>query len=138
MTVVSLCVPAVTGTHVTPVIGFLNIDPTAPGVLKPSAAEVAQVFTMPLATLTSPKNRVIEQLPLTYNQSAARAGLIGKDGKSYSMPAFLGGPEKIWGLTAYILDQILTDVIIPTMRQASAGAGSDAVSSASAARQSGS
>lgn len=37
-------------------------------------------------------------------------------GDSSSMPAFTGGPAKVWGLTAFILDQVLDEVLIPTLR----------------------
>lgn len=102
--------PVVTGTHVTPVIGFLGVDPTLPGVLKPSEAEVASVFTIPLHKLLDPAGRVMEPLPAYKNPTRK---LAPGTGDTVLMPAFLAGPEKVWGLTAYILDQILSGVIVP-------------------------
>ncbi len=107
---------AVTGTHVTPVVGFLNVDPSASGVLAPSTAEVASVFTLPLVGFGSPSCRVIEPIPM--RKTMPRAELIelygvtvAPDGSEhFNGPTFHGGPEKVWGLTALILDQFLQDV----------------------------
>lgn len=106
---------AVTGTHVTPVVGFLDVDPSS-DVLAPSAAEVASVFTLPLSGFASPSCRVIEPIPM--RKPIPRPELVAlygvtamPDGSEHvNMPSFYGGPARIWGLTALIWDQLLQDV----------------------------
>lgn len=34
------------------------------------------------------------------------------------MPSYTGGPAVVWGLTAYILDRVLRDVLLPSLRSA--------------------
>ena len=31
------------------------------------------------------------------------------------MPVFTAGPERVWGLTAYILDRVLSEVVLPSL-----------------------
>jgi hypothetical protein len=37
--------------------------------------------------------------------------------RSLSIPIFEGGPQRIWGLTAYLLDQLLREVILPSFNE---------------------
>ena len=109
--------PPVTGTHVTPVLGFLSLDPSDPSLLHPNPSEVASVFTLPLATLTDPGHKVVEQRP--YNSDVYKGRPPSAPGRltTFAMPAYLGGPAKVWGLTAYILEQVLAEVIVPVLQK---------------------
>mmetsp|Transcript_24722 Transcript_24722/g.25046 ORF Transcript_24722/g.25046 Transcript_24722/m.25046 type:complete len:87 (+) Transcript_24722:770-1030(+) len=71
------------GVAVTPVVCFFNQD-LAEVDLMPNADEVAEVFTIPLASLLVKKNWVY---------------------KDDHAPIFVGGPYAIWGLTGYILEK---------------------------------
>ena len=74
---------------VTPVVCYWG---ELPAGLKPSADEVAQVFTVPLASL------------LDTSLWVRRDGLA---------PIFVGGPEVIWGLCGYILERFTKDILMP-------------------------
>jgi nudix motif 8 len=81
---------AITGVHVTPVIGFLGeVELDA---LTPSPEEIDDVFTLGLADLIAPEHR--------YQQEHHRG----------RMHVFDAGPWPVWGLTAYILAGVLTEV----------------------------
>ena len=115
--VLGICqtVPAVTGTLVTPVIGFVERDVGDLTHLRPNRHEVASVFTRTVARLTDPSYRRYEDI--------RRPSMTGIEGAvvNYKLPTF-GDPEndgqkgeRIWGLTAWILDSILTKVIKPSI-----------------------
>mmetsp|Transcript_28896 Transcript_28896/g.32469 ORF Transcript_28896/g.32469 Transcript_28896/m.32469 type:complete len:470 (+) Transcript_28896:72-1481(+) len=79
------------GVAVTPVVCFFNQD-LAEVDLMPNADEVAEVFTIPLASLLVKKNWVY---------------------KDDHAPIFVGGPYAIWGLTGYILEKFWKDILVP-------------------------
>jgi len=81
-------VAGMTGVAVTPVIGY--IGELSELQLHPNYDEVEQVFSIPLKDLLDESN-------WTH--------------KSFSTPAFHGGPFVIWGLTAYLLHRFLDDVV---------------------------
>eukprot|EP00933_Yihiella_yeosuensis_P021085 TRINITY_DN16783_c0_g1_i1.p1 TRINITY_DN16783_c0_g1~~TRINITY_DN16783_c0_g1_i1.p1 ORF type:complete len:232 (+),score=29.68 TRINITY_DN16783_c0_g1_i1:56-751(+) len=90
-------VRAVTGTMVTPVVGFIRQDLTKQDVdgmvaAANSANEVQSCFTISLQSLADPSKRDIQKL----------------QGR-WEMPRFLAGPQPVWGLTAFILDGVLRD-----------------------------
>jgi 8-oxo-dGTP pyrophosphatase MutT (NUDIX family) len=107
---------AVTGTHVTPVLGVCDAPLDDMSVLNPCAREVAQVFTLPLAHLADPANHSFEllhpKLETKHRDGASaphpRAGMW--------VPVFTGGPERIWGLTAFMLHSFLREVAAPAAR----------------------
>ena len=77
------------GIAVTPVVGF--IGELNDLKLSPNLDEVDSVFTVPLTVLLDEK--------MWMHDDAAGAGV------------FTGGPHRIWGLTAYLLEIFLRDVI---------------------------
>ncbi|MET8570455.1 CoA pyrophosphatase [Streptomyces sp. NPDC004783] len=77
----------VSGFVVTPVLGWWR-EPSPVGVVDPN--ETARVFTVPVADLTDPANRVTAVHPL------------GHEG-----PAFLVESTLVWGFTAGIIDRLL-------------------------------
>ena len=79
------------GVAVTPVVCFLNQD-LGEVDLKPNPDEVAEVFTIPLASL-------LDKSQWVYKDDHA--------------PIFIGGPYVIWGLTGYILERFRKDVLVP-------------------------
>eukprot|EP01035_Chromulina_nebulosa_P018602 gene18602-24331_t len=99
--VLGICqtIPAITGTLVTPVLGFVENDILDFERLNPNADEVSRIFTRSIDTLLSRDYRIIEKL--------------SRNGEFAEMPAFGTGDEKIWGLTAVILDSVLTNLVIP-------------------------
>jgi 8-oxo-dGTP pyrophosphatase MutT (NUDIX family) len=76
------------GVAVTPLVCFLG-DLTD-STLVPNPDEVAEVFTIPLSTLIQ------------------RDYWIHREGFA---PIFLGGPHAIWGLTGYILERFVKDIL---------------------------
>ena len=79
------------GVAVTPVVCFFNQD-LAHADLRPNPDEVAELFTIPLATLLDRKHWVY---------------------KDDHAPIFVGGPYVIWGLTGYILERFWKDILQP-------------------------
>ena len=79
------------GVAVTPVVCSFNQD-LAELELTPNPDEVAEVFTIPLASLMDKKLWVY---------------------KDDHAPIFVGGPYAIWGLTGYILDRFVKDILTP-------------------------
>lgn len=90
---------AYTGTMVTPVLGLLpnmtRLQVEQCGRFAPN--EVSQAFSLPIEHLVNPANRLVD------------------DFTTFRSPRFLGGPQPIWGLTAYFLEGILKDVLGPSM-----------------------
>ncbi|MFH1807891.1 MAG: CoA pyrophosphatase [Pseudomonadota bacterium] len=81
---------SITHIHVTPVVGVVH------GVFVPvlDDREVARVFRVPLAHLADPASRV---------ETTTRQTPLGE----LVFPVFSGGPAPIWGLTAWILNELL-------------------------------
>ncbi|MGC9499846.1 NUDIX hydrolase [Streptomyces sp. WG7] len=77
----------VSGFVVSPVLAWWR-EPTPVGVVDPN--ETARVFTVPVADLTDPANRVTAVHPL-----------------GHSGPAFLVESALVWGFTAGIIDRLL-------------------------------
>lgn len=78
---------SINGYIVTPVIGFLG--DMGRHKLKLNEREVQQVFMLSLAHLLDDSNMRVER--------SSRG----------DMPIYIGGPVEIWGLTAFILRDIL-------------------------------
>ncbi len=82
-------VPAITGVGVTPVIGFIGDVDVDRLVL--SRAEIDVAFALSLSSLIDPAHRTAQRL-------GPRVA-----------PVFSAGPFPVWGLTAYILDELLLE-----------------------------
>jgi len=106
---------AVTGTHVSPILA-LCAEPQddLDAVLQPPAGEVDAVFTLPLAALCAP-GAAAWRRAAPPGSDHPRAGLL--------LPVFSGGPAPIWGLTAFMLQELLTTVVRPAA--AAGGAAGD-------------
>jgi 8-oxo-dGTP pyrophosphatase MutT (NUDIX family) len=83
---------AITGVHVTPVVGFLG--DVALDELSPNPAEIDGVFALALPELVDPASR--------YQQDYGERGRL---------QVFDAGPWPVWGLTAFILEGVLRDVL---------------------------
>lgn len=96
-------IPAITGTMVTPVIGFFELDVRDFEHFTPSRDEVDKVFTVPLTTLMDLSFKKYETL--------------SRHGITLQFPYFgtKGEPECIWGLTGKVLESVLTELIEPTI-----------------------
>ena len=79
------------GVAVTPVVCSFSQD-LAEVDLMPNSDEVAEVFTIPLASL-------LDKTKWVYKDDHA--------------PIFVGGPYAIWGLTGYILERFWKDILLP-------------------------
>ncbi len=79
------------GVAVTPVVCYFSQD-LAEVDLKPNPEEVAEVFTIPLASL-------MDRSQWVYKEDHA--------------PIFIGGPYIIWGLTGFLLERFWKDVLLP-------------------------
>lgn len=72
----------------TPLVCF--VGDLSEASLKPNPEEVAEVFTIPLLSLLQRKN------------------WIHREGFA---PIFVGGPHVIWGLSGYILERFVKDIL---------------------------
>lgn len=81
---------SITGMRVTPVVGWVGSLPP----LAPNAREIADVFTVPLYVLRDPA-------------SVGEQEWRGPDGRLRRIPFFNGGRHPIWGLTAWMLRDVL-------------------------------
>ncbi|KAF1327311.1 Nudix hydrolase 3, partial [Globisporangium splendens] len=82
-------VTSITGIAVTPVVGFIGEMSDQSVVI--NEAEVESLFTVSLRDLTEPSNWIR---------------------RSNATPVFTGCPHVIWGLTAYLLDICLQEVLV--------------------------
>lgn len=93
--------PAITGTVVQAVVGLIHQDigPAPHPHLRLSETEVERVFAL-----------TIDQL---YDLSLR--GGEGKQGRSGKWPVFRGDPggAEVWGLTAFLLDSVLREIVTP-------------------------
>jgi len=89
---------AITGTLVTPVVGYLGPVDLADLSRRANKAEIAEVFAIPIQDLLDPTHMVYESI------------LLGDD-----MPAFMSGKHRVWGLTAFILHHFLIEVALPVL-----------------------
>lgn len=78
--------------RVTPVVGWLGRVDVAQLSLAP--AEVQQAFLAPFSTLRDPASKSWEKV----------------DGSKLKMPVFSGCEHKVWGLTAFVLHQLLGEI----------------------------
>jgi len=86
---------AITGTLVTPIVGYLGAMDMRYAENKMNKDEVAEVFAMSIRDLMTPSNVVHDE--------------------SIEMPAFVSGKHRIWGLTAYILHHFLMNIMLPSL-----------------------
>ena len=98
---------AITGTIVTPVVGFIKNIRTVEEVkaLQASASqdEVSSIFSVTIDQLMDPRTKGYEELH-----------------RGPLMPYWTCGTERIWGLTAYIADEMLELVFASAFGSANA------------------
>ncbi|NXT27046.1 NUDT8 protein, partial [Syrrhaptes paradoxus] len=87
-------VPDGKGQPVAPIVA--NLGPLEALTLTPNPDEVQEVFTLPLAHLLREENQ-----GYTHFRAAATARF------GYTLPVFLHGPHRVWGLTAVITELVL-------------------------------
>jgi 8-oxo-dGTP pyrophosphatase MutT (NUDIX family) len=94
--------PAITGTLVTPVIGYITKDIEDLSLFTQSKGEVDEIFTRTVDELLQPGVRGTEML--------SRLGMTIK------MPYYgkKGDPQCVWGLTAMILEGVIRQLLIPS------------------------
>lgn len=81
-------VASIVGVAVTPVVGFAgNLTKEQ---LRPNPDEVSHCFTIPLRQLLDREKWIIQK---------------------FKAPVFVGGPYPVWGLTGYLLDRFVRDVL---------------------------
>ncbi|XP_075568348.1 mitochondrial coenzyme A diphosphatase NUDT8 [Pelecanus crispus] len=85
------------GQLVAPVVA--NLGPLEDLTLTPNPDEVEEIFTLPLAHLLREENQ-----GYTHFRTAGRYG--------YTLPVFLNGPYKVWGLTA-IITELTLELLAP-------------------------
>jgi 8-oxo-dGTP pyrophosphatase MutT (NUDIX family) len=96
-------IPSITGTLVTPILGYFEFDVGNFENFQPSEDEVAKVFTIPIYKLLDPTFRNIEY----YTRS----------GIEVEMPYFgiKSDSECVWGFTGKVLDVVIEEVLKPTV-----------------------
>ena len=72
-------------------------------------SQVEEVFMVPIKDLLDPAKRS----NLKGNGPTELTKFVLTAGTGAHMPVFLGGPHRIWGLTAYVLNGILNSVLFP-------------------------
>lgn len=82
---------------VAPVVA--NLGPLEALRLNTNPDEVEEVFTLPLAHLLREENQ-----GYTHFRTAS--------GYRYTLPVFLNGPHKVWGLTA-IITELTLELLVP-------------------------
>ncbi|XP_064369416.1 mitochondrial coenzyme A diphosphatase NUDT8 [Dromaius novaehollandiae] len=92
-------VPDRRGMMVAPVLA--NLGPLEDLTLMPNPQEVEEVFTVPVAHLLQTENQ-----GYTHFRSKGRY--------SYTLPVFLNGPYKVWGLTA-IITELTLELLAPDL-----------------------
>jgi hypothetical protein len=110
--------PALTGTLVQPVVGWVERDvgPAPHAHLSLCEAEVDRAFALTFDELFDPALRGHDdELPTSEAAKGASGRERSKRGKSGRWPVFLGEPKgaEVWGLTAFVLDGILRSLIEP-------------------------
>uniref|UniRef100_A0A8B9PTY7 Nudix hydrolase 8 n=1 Tax=Apteryx owenii TaxID=8824 RepID=A0A8B9PTY7_APTOW len=95
----SRCASFQRGMMVAPVLA--NLGPLEDVTLTPNPQEVEEVFTVPLAHLLQAENQ-----GYTHFRSKGRY--------SYTLPVFLNGPYKVWGLTA-IVTELTLELLAPDL-----------------------
>uniref|UniRef100_A0A8B9VPD3 Nudix hydrolase 8 n=1 Tax=Anas zonorhyncha TaxID=75864 RepID=A0A8B9VPD3_9AVES len=85
------------GMLVVPVVA--NLGPLENLKLSPNPEEVAETFTLPLAHLLQEENQ-----GYTHFRTRGRYG--------YTLPVFLHGPHRVWGLTA-IITELTLELLAP-------------------------
>ena len=105
---------AITGTHVTPVLGFVHGD-AAVCVQQPptSPDEVESVFTLTLPQLADPLHYEVEDRSVPYRKAG-----VTLQHRPYLLPVFKAGPYTVWGLTAYVLDGMMRQLLLPAWNEA--------------------
>ncbi|NXW85777.1 NUDT8 protein, partial [Alopecoenas beccarii] len=89
--------PGRQGQLVAPVVA--NLGPLENLTLTPNPDEVEEIFTLPLAHLLQEENQ-----GYTHFRTAGRY--------SYTLPVFLNGPHRVWGLTA-IITELTLELLAP-------------------------
>ncbi|NXW25337.1 NUDT8 protein, partial [Circaetus pectoralis] len=85
------------GQMVAPVVA--NLGALEDLTLTPNPDEVEEIFTLPLAHLLREENQ-----GYTHFRTAGRY--------AYTLPVFLNGPHKVWGLTA-IITELTLELLAP-------------------------
>ncbi len=97
-------IPAITGTLVTPVIGFYHQDVDDLQCFSRNEQEVDAIFTRRIEDLISP--------------SFVEYEILSRKEKSFRFPVFGAKTEyRIWGLTAIITGGVLENAIMPSMEE---------------------
>ncbi|NWJ05112.1 NUDT8 protein, partial [Crypturellus undulatus] len=92
-------VPSREGMLVTPVVA--NLGPLEDVTLTPNPQEVEEVFTIPLDHLLQ-----VENQGYTHYRAKGRY--------SHTLPVFLHGPHRVWGLTA-IITELTLELLAPDL-----------------------
>jgi nudix motif 8 len=87
---------------VTPVVGIFRGQELAIETLKPNEDEIEDVFALTIEQLLDEKH-IFHREYQPKNPNA----------KPLTLKVFSAGPHEVWGLTAYILDRFLDEILIP-------------------------
>ena len=103
-------IPAVTGTAVTPILGYVKSNFDEYSQFNVSTDEVDRVFFRSIDQLVSPGYRTYE--------------VLSHKGKTMKLPTFGGvghtdtdQSERIWGMTAIILEAVLDRIVLPCLTE---------------------
>lgn len=91
------------GFHVTPVLGLVS----SKAVLKPNPAEVAQILTVPLAELAA------IGVQYEYKTLPPSSRIPSFETRERAVPHYLWQEHDIWGMTAFVIGDLLGLLKIP-------------------------
>ncbi len=105
---------------VEPVVGVLAkpMEANVSAQFQVSPREVDEAFALTIRQLLDPELAFKEVLE--YDTRRVR-GIPASDDEApavmrkMAVPVFLGGPARVWGVTAMIIDQVLDKVIVPAL-----------------------
>ncbi|KAL6063972.1 nudix (nucleoside diphosphate linked moiety X)-type motif 8 [Balamuthia mandrillaris] len=100
-----------TGIIVTPVVGFIGDMKEIGAELQPNPGEIDQVFTLSLDQLLDPAHQEMVDWTPPWR------GML-------QLKSFIAGPDPIWGLTAHILDFVLSELVLPLASPSSSASSS--------------
>lgn len=111
---------AATGTMVEPVVGVIAkpMGADVAAQFQVSPREVDQAFALTIRELLDPElafKEILEYDVRRVRGIPAAEGEAPGEMNKMAVPVFMGGPARVWGVTAMILDNFLDKVVVPAL-----------------------
>jgi len=89
---------------VTPIVGFFKQSDLRIEDLEPNADEIEDVFSLTI-------DQLLDEKHVQYREYQSD----NPNAKPLTFKVFSAGPHEVWGLTAFVLDRFLQDVLLPVV-----------------------